>query len=214
MCFNSEKRRISVFCILTLLFFTIISCSDPNSIVVQEDAVNLKSIAQSYEKKISWSPEVEKERLKQKVPAVDGIEKSIKITPINLLLSLEEEFVEPLYPELKGLGKLNISLLDKDQNELLDKFCSAVVADKNIEPYISSQTFYTVVLFNYDLQQTAYKFSSYIAGEPFIEDEENIECPVRFFFKDSSENDYFDVNIFLKLENQKWTISQIVYDIE
>ncbi len=214
MCFNSEKRRYSVIFIFSLLFFMIISCSNPNDIIIQEDTSNLKSIAQSYEKKISWSQELEHNRLNQKIPSVNGIDKSIKLTPVNILFSLEEKEVELLYPELKGLGKINLSALNEEQYEVLDKFCSAVVEDKNIEPYISTESFYTIVLFNYDLEQYSLKFSSYIAGEPFFEDEENIECPVRFFHKESTDNEYFDVNVFLKYENDKWAISQIAYDIE
>lgn len=213
MCFKSDKLKKSVFLFLTLFLFIIISCSGPDSIVIQEDAVNLKNIATSYEKGITWTEEIEKEKLNQKIPSVDGIEKSVKVTPINILFSREEEFVEPLYPELAGLGKINVSVLNSDQYDVLDKFCSAIVEDKNIEPYISVNSFYTVVLFNYDLVQEAFKFSSYIAGEPFFEDDENIECPVRFFYNEDNA-EYFDVNIFLKLENEKWVISQIVYDID
>lgn len=214
MCFNLEKRKISVFSCLMLAFVTIVSCSDPSNIIIQDDTVNLKSIAISYEKKIDWSEELEKDRLEKKIDSVDGIEKSLKVTPLNILFSREEEFVEPLYPELSGLGKINISALTFEQYDILDKFCSAIVEEKNTETYISVNSFYTVVLFNYDIEQNSYKFSSYIAGEPFFEDEQNIECPVRFYFTDSTDNESFDVNVFLKFENEKWVISQIVYDIE
>ena len=222
MQYKNSKTLICIFSLIFILLLSV-SCSNPNTVILEDNTLNLKKVAIEYRNSISFTEELEKDRLKQKIPSVEGMEKGIKVTPFNILVSKNEENYLKIYPEIPGFTYLDTSMLPDDALEVLDNFCSAIIEEAESETYVNPNAMYTLVLFLYDLEQTKAKFSSYVAGQPFSEDGTYFECPVRFYYVTENEisnelssiyDPFLDVDILLCCENNNWTINQIVYDIE
>lgn len=218
-----KNKYILIISFLVYILLLSVSCSNPNSVIMEDSYFNLKKIAAEYKKGITWSEEIEKDRLKQKIPSVEGMEKSINITPFTILASKNEENYKKIYPEISGFSYLDTSMLPSEVLEILDNFCSAIIEDAETETYVNQDTMYTLVIFLYDLEKNKIKFSSYVAGLPFSEDETYYECPVRFYLALENENGtdtasaydpFMDVDILITKEKDVWKINQIVYDIE
>ena len=61
------------------------------------------------------------------------MEKGIKVTPFNILVSKNEENYLKIYPEIPGFTYLDTSMLPDDALEVLDNFCSAIIEEAESE---------------------------------------------------------------------------------
>lgn len=206
--------RPAVFAFTLFLF----SCS--NSAKEKNQSENFKSLkgeAESIESKITWTDELEKGRLSDKIKKTDGINKNVK----NSVLSVSAKKIEEpkwIYPSLPGFGSLDTTLIPENLRKEIEKFCVLLSKNEDIKSLVRESSMYNIALFYYDLssyipeyiqddEENAGEkefFDSYKLGEPFI-DGANYNVPLLFFFGDKN----LVLETYWTMENSAWLLDQI-----
>jgi len=196
------------FSVLTscLLF---LSCSGNNSDVA-EDSGTLRHQTDVFNKNTSWSEEIEKNRLNEPLPAVNGIVSGVKLNSLSLNASVSGGRIE--YPFVEGFGSVDISNIPSGALSSVKKFCGSVIDFSAADELMLNGCAYELVLLNNDLDELFpvkeleeggkdKRFSSYLIGME-IQTNSTCEIPVRFI-KDKM---YLDMIVYFCLENNDWKI--------
>ena len=224
------KSRLFYFpIILFILSFAIFSCNNANEPKIEESTTDtLKSQVENRQKEITWTKELEANRLSSSLQYKNQIiNNNISIT--RNLLNVVQNVNLPVYPELSGFSSLDTSLLPKSVRDNVESFCLAFSKNpfKGAESYFNSDYLFNFVFFRNDLitlwktnfgtdfpltqeddsegeaENNLQLFDKWIFGQPFL-GEEIIQLPVRFYCKDGT----IDVKIYINRLKSN-TINQI-----
>lgn len=226
---------MKIFSVLFLIIFSfcLFSCSTGSNEKTQsEDFTTLKAEADSISSKTTWTEEIEKGRLTDKIKT-EGLSSKVKSSVLSVS-ALKEDNPKFVFPSLPGFGSLDTELIPLNLKSELLKFCESFSKNDDLTSFSRKESLYNLALFYYDLSaclpeyenffsfendenvaaetpekektETEAKkfFSSYKLGEPFI-DGINYEVPVRFV----SEEKILTLETYWTIENSKWTLDQI-----
>ena len=183
------------------------SCEKQKKAAMQKIS-SLRDEAAIMESRLTWQKELHPEEITEQA-AKPKIARTVAVTP-DSILAIKGGEKQKAYPTLRGFARLDISAYDAAQFATVKGFCSALAKNQNAESFIMRGYLWTLSLFRYNLESRGKKaasISSYILGEPFINENE-CQCPVRLIFRDKSSTDIF---IYLAKTNQDWKINQIAY---
>ena len=133
--------KFNSFFLLSFILILFISCS--NSAVSDKllYSENLKSITDSKRSELQWTLELEKNRLSERITSIEYINQNNRLTPAVLKAFEAGNERQPLYPELKGFGSLDISDVDPNvvsiinQFKLRNRFCLCVASVQQPYPF-------------------------------------------------------------------------------
>lgn len=196
------------------LFF--VSCSNVSRAKNQnENFTSLKNEVESLDSKITWTNELEKGRLSDKIKKTDGIDKNVKKSVLSIS-AIKIEKPEWIYPSLPGFGSLDTALIPENLRKEIEKFCVLFSKNEDIRPLVCASSLYNIALFYHDLSafvpEYAQKngggekefFDAHKLGEPFI-DGVNYNVPVLFFYGGQS----LVLETYWTMENSVWLLEQI-----
>lgn len=147
----------------------------------------------------------EKEKLKPKVP------QGLQIVPFQdrLFFPKNEPPVEVLYPEYQNFGSLDISLLEPEIKNIIQKFIDGINQNKFEIDCISPETRFLEPIFLEDFENIE-EVTSFIIGKPIIIQNEFIneyQVPVRLI----TENGFYNALFFLINQHDVYFIEQVNY---
>ena len=192
-----KKSLISRICIFFSLILVFFSCKNTTeSKLVYTDADTIKKNVKEREQGITWTQEIEPERLTEYVPrssVMFGIEVPYTIDLYKITKSMQAA----VYPDLEEFGSLNTNNLHPAIKEKINNFCNALSSEKHsgAENFFSRKYIFNYVFFIKDLEEgwkdnfgLSYPklseeekaFNKWTLGEPFI-GSEIIQIPVRFY---------------------------------
>ena len=210
MCFQEKSLKkkfnffIILFSIITASFF-LFSCNNAqeSTVIVQENNT-IKKAVQDKEFEITWTQELENERLSQIITR-----NSTQIgsdVPYNKDLFKITGSDTPVYPYIAEFGSLDTSNMYLSVKDKLNQFCKAFSepAHTGAEECFSQKYIFNYVFFVKDFEDGWQKhfgtdeiseegyFTKWIFGEPF-NGSDIIQIPVRFY----SDCGTIDVTVFL-----------------
>ena len=196
--------KIFLFSLLIFLFGFNSCKNNSESKLVYTESNTIKQNVKEKEQEITWTNEIEGERLTQKinrnsieigadVPYNKEIYKLFKLSPV------------PVYPSYSDFGSLDTSNLKTSTKERLNSFCSALSTyNKNgADSFFSKKYIFNYVFLLDDLKSGWEKhfnaklpenklFSKWLFGEPFY-GSDIIQIPVRFY----ADCGIIDMTVFL-----------------
>jgi len=202
------------------LFFTL-SCNneaEQKLTFLEEDTI--KKSVKTKESNITWSKEIEGERLSQDLSPVNS--KVSSEVEYNMdVMKVLPDFQKPQYPEFENFGKLDISELNYSAKEKIVQFCTDFSKGSNssVQSYFNNQYIFNYVFFMDEIkkdwitefgeeypekmEEEQVLFDKWILGQPFM-GEEIIQIPVRFYCKQGT----LDITLYLNSKKQ-YSIYQI-----
>ncbi len=194
-----------------LLFTSVIligfnSCKNSNDTkLVYIESETIKQSVKEKEQGITWTQEIEKDRLTQKIKR-NGIEASPEVPFNKDLYKITKNIQNPVYPSYYDFGSLDITNLKPEIKEKLNAFCKAFSSEahKNASSYFHKKYLFNYIFFENDidtcwqknfnvkLPENSEYFNKWIFGEPFYGDD-IIQIPVRFY----ADCGTIDVMVFL-----------------
>ena len=219
---GNKIRSVSIFIVLSLLF-TAVSCANSHTVNLSDNSgETLRSQADTKNREILWTRELESMRLVQDITHTDSMDKAVKLTLQTVVVSAVQ--TQPVYPFIDGFGSLDTSLVTQDIRTVLDTFCRSVSTGLSADVCMADGCLYSYVLFADDLKsgwkssfgedipevsENAPLFTRMIYGAPFIDDAD-YEIPVRF----ECRKGYIDLLLYFgktaggykinQIEIQKW----------
>ena len=196
-----------------------ISCSNSNEsklIYIENDTI--KQAVKEKEQGITWTQEIEKERLIQKING-NMIQASPEVPYNKELFKITKSIQKSVYPSYSDFGSLDITNLKPEIKEKLNDFCKAFSSEahKGASSYFHSRYQFNYIFFENDIEHNWQKnfnvklpensdyFNKWIFGKPFIGGD-IIQIPVRFyadcgiidvvvFLASTGNNDFYQVTI-------------------
>lgn len=188
---------VKCFLSFSFIFIMLNSCNNANQNQIQIDEHNLKQIVDKKNENISWTQELEKSRLSQRIDKLDYINSSLQLTP-NTMVAFESSLSRlPVYPSLDNFGSLDISDIDENALYVVNQFCSKINDKESCQNLMNKNSIFALTLFLYDTSEINFNFSNYtwLIGQPFIS-ENNLSIPVRF----KNETNTLDIKLYLTEE--------------
>lgn len=201
------------FVISVLFICALTGCNNAAGKNQITDQDSLKKISSDKEDSINWTGELEKKKLTYKIDRFSLISDSLPLNP-EVFMAFEAGNPQfPVYPQLEGIGSLDISDLDKSAASVINNFCSSFFSQKqeNCETMMNEGCLFALVLFNYDVGKIGFgtDTATWIFGKPFIA-EEVFQVPVRFYNKNGTCDVMFFMANSSKNNNQVWKIQDIM----
>lgn len=197
------KRSIFSFFALTAVL--LLSCKNSTeSKIIDSESETLKDQVKNKEQSITWTLEMEPERL------------SKKFTYSKEYFRLSKSLQKPVYPELEDFGSLKTVNINPNVKEKVNNFCTGLSESNEgtVISQFSSRYIFNYVFFSQDFKNGWKKnfgvdlpeppekteeseekeqlFSKWLLGEPFT-GSNIIQIPVRFFCNYGT----FDVTIYM-----------------
>lgn len=207
-------------CILVFVLFLLAACGN-NSVSSVGTTQTLRNQAESLADSTPWTEELEGEILSQNIRNMDGIHPTVRLTLDSMVLRDKNFLPENIYPELDGFSSLDVSSIPVKVKYNLDLFCKALLNGDSALAYIKKDCAFQLSLLYADLKDLngelnlfdrlensfpEIKFSSYLAGKPFIENS-MVQLPVRFF---TSREKFVDLSLYFSPdEKSDWKIDEI-----
>jgi len=180
----------------------------------------IKSQVQNKEDKITWTLELEPDRLTRSL-SKDKLMISPDVLFSTDILKISDAFQKPVFPELSDFGKLRTVEFQNQLESRIDDFCSKFSENKIIElqsffnnPYIFNYVFFVKDLkegwklnFEQEYPEEAEQlFTKWIFGEPFM-GSQIIQLPLRFYC------DYGTIDVTIYIDsNENHGFYQILID--
>ena len=210
-----------IFIFSALLTISVFSCkntSDAKLVYIDNDTI--KQSVKEREKEITWTQEIEKERLTERINR-SSMELGSEVPYNKEIFKISRKTRDTLYPEFEDFGSLDTRNLRSSLKEKLNNFCTSFSSadHKGADSYFSKKYIFNYVFFVKDLEEgwkinfgqdypkpekeTKVKdneketpvftvFTKWTFGEPFI-GSEIMQIPVRFY----STCGIIDVTVFL-----------------
>ncbi len=145
-------EKILKLAVVFIFSFFLSACSD----VAQEknqlaELETLKEAALEISSKITWTEELERGRLSEKLRAPDGI--GSKVRKSVLSVSAVKNQAQAVFPSLAGFGSLDSSLVPLNLKVTISSFFEAFSKNENILQFSKKESLYTLALFDYDLKE-------------------------------------------------------------
>ena len=203
---KTVKKYIISFSIIILCLF-IFSCknnSEPKLVYTENDTI--KQSVKIREQGITWSQEIEKERLTEKITRASK-EIGAEVPYTKELFKISRDNQSPVYPEFIDFGSLDTRNLRPSLKEKMNNFCKSLSSENHsgADVFFSRKYIFNYVFFINDLEEGWEKyfnelypqtdsdkkntqednektglFTKWTFGEPFI-GSEIIQIPVRFY---------------------------------
>ena len=181
-----------------IILFCLISCSNPQQVILTPQEDTLRSELMSKADKTVWSNEIEPERLSTKLNEKAAASEKEYITP--QMLSSIKELQPAVYPEIKGFASLDCSAMNASLITTLNNFCQELCkGTDNLQSYFYSNYFFNYVFFKTDfepiveqLKKDDILFDRYLICKAF-ETQNLTQVPVRFY----NNKDYVDLSVYL-----------------
>jgi len=215
-----KSIKSSIFIFSTFLMLSILSCKNTSDAkLVYTDNDTIKQSVIEREKGITWTQEIEKDRLTERINR-SSMELGSEVPYNKELFKISKNNRDSLYPEFSDFGSLDIRNLRPSLKEKLNNFCKSLSSENhnNAASYFSKKYIFNYVFFVQDLEEgwknnfdqnypkpekekkikdneeaPAFNiFSKWTFGEPFI-GSEIMQIPVRFY----STCGIIDVTVFL-----------------
>ena len=187
------RSFIIIFSVITNLL-AIISCSNSQeSKLVYTENNTIKKSVKEKEVEITWTQELEGERLSKKITR-GSMELGPDVIYDKELFKIQTKKPAPVYPSISEFGSLDTSALRPSVKNKLDDFCKAFseVKHTGAASYFSNKYIFNYVFFMTDLEGDWSKkfgkklpeegelFTKWIYGQPF-NGADIIQIPVRFY---------------------------------
>jgi len=211
---------VKIFC-FTFFISLFFSCSNSakNDFLHDEDL--LKDIAEKKQNEITWTDELEGDRLIQQINTYKTIEKNIKLNPSVFLNSKYSSELKSLYPYLEGFSSLDLSSLDLNIKAMTKDFIEGLCSYSFSTSGFKSEDIFEYSLLLKDLKDkwkdffncefpektetNLILFDEYFIGQG-IEMFSLYEVPVRLVRNDTG---FVDVIIYFYFSNDSWKINQL-----
>ncbi len=195
--FLLNKELISKTGLIFSLIFLLFSCKNTaETKLIFNETETIKKNVKEREQGITWTQEIEQERLTEYVPrssAMFGLE----VPYTKELFKITKSMQAAVYPNMEDFGSLNLNNLPPLLKEKINKFCEALSLDKHAgaENYFNRKYIFNYVFFvkeleegwenNFgqtypELSEDEKLFTKWTLGEPFI-GAEITQIPVRFY---------------------------------
>ena len=213
----NKSINCSIFIFSTFLMLSILSCKNTSDTkLVYTDNDTIKQSVIEREKGITWTQEIEKDRLTEQINR-SSMELGSEVPYNKELFKISKNNRDSLYPEFSDFGSLDTRNLRPSIKEKINNFCNCLSSENHIgaENYFSRKYIFNYVFFIKDLEEgwksnfgQSYPqnendinekdnksidiFTKWTFGEPFI-GSEIMQIPVRFY----STCGIIDVTVFL-----------------
>ena len=138
-------KKIGWF-LAAIVLFCLISCSNPQQIVLTAQEDTLRNELQIKAEKTVWSNEIEPERLSKKLNDKVTASEREYITP--QMLSSIKELQPAVYPEIKDFASLDCSAMNTSLLSVLNNFCKEFCkGTDNLQSFFYSNYFFNYVFF-------------------------------------------------------------------
>ncbi len=202
------------------VLFLLAACGN-NSVSSVGTPKTLRKQAESLSDSTPWTEELDGGLLSRNIRNMDGIHPSVRLTLDSMILRDRNFLPKNIYPELDGFSSLDVSSIPVKVKYNLDLFCKALLNGDSALPYIKKDCAFQLSLLYADLKDLnaglnlfdraendipEIKFSSYLAGKPFIENS-MVQLPVRFF---TSREKFVDLSLYFSPdEKADWKIDEV-----
>ena len=210
------KIKFSIFILIFSIIISLSLCSCKNNTetkLVYTENDTIKQTVKDREKDITWTQELEGERLSQKITR-SSMEIGAEVPYSKELFKISKSKYQAVYPDLMEFGSLDTRDIRPSIKEKLNNFCKqfSTSSHKGTENFFSSKYIYNYVFFVNDLEEgweknfgqeypakndkekSADIFTRWIFGEPFI-GAEIMQIPVRFY----ASCGIIDVTVFINI---------------
>lgn len=197
-------KKILFAFFLSFLFF---SCAkNSNSLYISTGDNSLKQQLQNNENALTWTEEIEKDRLKENIKTNDFTDKSFSVTVDSLKVTGFSH--DKKYPFLNGFGSLDSSELSLEVKKSINGFLSEYKeTPSKCSSWFENDAVFTYVLFNADISSVLDKTGEIkewkIGKAVEFENDNLLSVPVRIICKKGQ----IDVIISYSIGSSK--ISQI-----
>ena len=210
---KSYRSHIYIFSLI--LIFSVTACKNSSETkLVYTEADTIKKSVKEREQDITWTLELESDRLTQRINR-SSMEIGSDVPYNKELFKISNKKNQPIYPEFSDFGSLDTRNLRPAVKEKLNNFCSSLSSENHngADSYFSRKYIFNYVFFVKDLEE-GWKiifeqeypkpkakenekpapgvFTKWTFGEPFI-GSEIIQIPVRFY----ATCGIIDVTVFL-----------------
>lgn len=201
------KKALLLIC--GIIIFSLSGCRNFNADSNNGENISLQKSVKNHEENVSWTRELEKGRLTQKIDSNDFVKNSLKLNPQTMIALEASKSKFPVYPEVEGFASLDISDLDSEVVEKINLFFLSYLKQKPCDSFMEENSIYSLVLFNYDFGKLNFtkSLTDWYIGKPFLL-ENMLEVPVRIFDKEK----ICDVKFYFKLNNTKEEINAEAID--
>ena len=187
------RSFIIIFSVITNLLAIISYSNSQESKLVYTENNTIKKSVKEKEVEITWTQELEGERLSKKITR-GSMELGPDVIYDKELFKIQTKKPAPVYPSISDFGSLDTSALRPSVKNKLDDFCKAFseVKHTGAASYFSNKYIFNYVFFMTDLEGDWSKkfgkklpeegelFTKWIYGQPF-NGADIIQIPVRFY---------------------------------
>lgn len=140
------------FFFLPLFSFALFSCSNSTDEKIQTSTFEtLKDETIEIDSKITWTEEMEKGRLSEKLKTPDGL--GNKVRKSVLAVSAVKNQAEEIFPSLSDFGSLDTRLIPLNLKSAIAAFCEAFSKNQSLSAFSRKESLYSLALFFYDLNE-------------------------------------------------------------
>ncbi|MCR5613614.1 hypothetical protein [Treponema sp.] len=201
------KKNLAFGTFLSLLSLVLFSCSNSAGLNASLEDKNIKTIVAQKNEEITWTKEIEKSILSQKIDSIDYINSSLPLTP-DVIIAYDAGMPHKnVYPYLEGFESLDVSDLDAEAANVIAQFCTNLVRKESCDSFMAKDSVYALAMFLYDAGECSFDFTNarWLLGKPFVT-ESSLEVPAYFYHK----SDYLSIKFYLsQVEN-----AYKVFDVE
>lgn len=189
-------KSVFMLFILSLFISFMFSCSNSSRIDYSDEEDSLKNALEKKINSVSWTKELEENRLSSSISSVDSVEKNIRLTPSVFLNSRFSSELNPIYPYLEGFGSLNIAGFDSQIKLMAERFSDLLLKGTVDDSFFNKEDVFELALFMKDLKDSWQD----VFGEPYPSKEKdgeqaneaNLESEDAAVLEDESEISLFD----------------------
>ncbi len=208
------------FLYISVLFFSFhfmfFSCSSGEGAFIADEEGTLRSQTDALESSISWSEEIETDRLVKKIDIPEDVASGVKLSPLSVSARVYESSPDKKYPFLSGFTSLDTRNMPQQVKENTVKFCESVKTCTEADSFMASSSLYELALFNNDLDEyfplkkddenpdaitEKSRFDYYYIGMETLMNSE-CEVPVRFIKGKS----FLDLTVYFVFSEDSWKI--------
>jgi len=150
-----KSYRSCILIFSSVLMFSVIACKNSSETkLVYTEADTIKKSVKEREQDITWTQELEKERLTQRINR-SSMELGSDVPYNKELFKISKKKNEPVYPEFSDFGSLDTRNLRPAIKEKLNNFCSSLssVNHSGADSYFSRKYIFNYVFFVKDLEE-------------------------------------------------------------
>lgn len=152
------------FFFLALFSFALLSCSNSTDEKTQAYSFEtLKDETLEIDSKITWTEEMEKGRLSEKLKTPDGLGNKVRKSVLSV--SAAKNQAEKIFPSLSDFGSLDTRLVPLNLKSAVLSFCEAFSKNENLSSFSRKESLYNLALFSYDLNENLPEYEIFFDSE-------------------------------------------------